>query len=87
LSELKTPRSSIRELAMAMLQIEQMVESRYLNPPLGTSLQKFSFCYILTSLFRGCKALPLIGIGIGTSFFNVVIFTIFANKFSVCELC
>jgi len=34
-SELKTPKSGIRELAMAMLQIEQMVESKYLNPPLG----------------------------------------------------
>jgi len=33
--ELRTPRSNIRELAMAMLQIEQMVEPKYLNPPLG----------------------------------------------------
>jgi len=35
-SELKTPKTGVRELAMAMLQIQQMVESRYLNPPLGT---------------------------------------------------
>jgi len=35
-SELKTQKSNVRELAMAMLQIEQMVESKYLNPPLGT---------------------------------------------------
>jgi hypothetical protein len=25
----------VRELAMALLQIEQMVEGKYLNPPLG----------------------------------------------------
>jgi len=45
--ELRTPRSNIRELAMAMLQIEQMIESRYLNPPLG--MQAEAVCVFFTS--------------------------------------
>jgi len=28
---------------MALLQIEQMVEPKYLNPPLGTQIQKLSY--------------------------------------------
>ena len=39
--ELRTPRSNVRELAMAMLQIEQMVEAKYLNPPLGMQAEFF----------------------------------------------
>jgi len=40
-AEYKTPRNNIHELAIAILQVEQMVESKYLNPPLGTRTRLF----------------------------------------------
>jgi len=40
--------SNIRELAMAMLQIEQMLESRYLNPPLGMQTHSFYVFFFMS---------------------------------------
>jgi len=39
--------STVRDLAMALLQIEQMLEAKYMNPPLGTYIDYVQYRWIV----------------------------------------